>query len=106
MFYAKFKDDDNDELPRYGEEEEGEGERPDLVVEEAEELIIEETPSEVPASRPAKPAPARRKSKPARKAKPARRTKAKKSRPKKKGGRKAKARGKAGSKKKGRRRKR
>ena len=64
MFYAKMNDDD-DELPRYEEEDEGlEHPHDGEVIEEGEETIVEigvgeeepETPSQAPSRRPAPPA--------------------------------------------------
>lgn len=89
MFYAKMNDDD-DELPRYEEEDEGlEQPHEGDIIEEAEETIVEigtgqeerEAPSQPPSRKPSPPA--RKKAKKAApkkkaKAKPKKRAKAKK----------------------------
>lgn len=105
MFYAKMNDDD-DELPRYEEEDEGlEHPHDGEVIEEGEETIVEigvgeeepETPSQAPSRRPAPPA-----RKKAKKAAPKKKAKAKaKAKPKKKA-----ARGKKRAKKSTKRKKR
>lgn len=91
MFYAKMNDDD-DELPRYDEEDEGlEQPRDRDVIEEGDETIVEIGVGEEEPERPSE-APARRQAPPARK-------KAKKAAPKKKVKAKAKPKKKARAKK-------
>ena len=103
MFYAKMHDDEDDELPRYEEEEEGleqphEGE----AIEEVEEVIVDaesgedEAEESAHAPAPRKAAPAKKAQKPTakKKAKPkkkvAKAKKAAKAKPAKKGGKKKK----------------
>jgi hypothetical protein len=87
MFYAKMHDDEDDELPRYEEEEEG-LERPHEgdIIEEVEEIVVEAEPGEDEAEEPGAPAP---------KSAPAVKKKAKKAAPKKKAKAKAKPKKKA-----------
>lgn len=89
MFYAKMNDED-DELPRYEEEEEGlEQPHEGALIEEGEEVIEVETGDEEPEA-PAAAPPARKPARPAAKKakKPAPKKKAK-AKPKKKAGKKA-----------------
>jgi hypothetical protein len=97
MFFAKMNDDD-EELPRYEEEDEGlEQPHDGDVIEEGEETIVEIGMGEEEPESPSK-APAR-KSAPAKK-------KAKKAAPKKKAKAKPKAKAKKAAKKSGKRKKR
>jgi ATPase subunit of ABC transporter with duplicated ATPase domains len=83
MFYAKMHDDEDDELPRYEEEEEGlEQPHDGDIIEEVEEIVVEAEPGEDEVETPAAPAP---------KSAPAAKKKAKKAAPKKKAKAKAKA---------------
>ena len=100
MFYAKMHDDNDEELPRFEEEEEGldqpqEGD----VVEEIEGTIVEAEPGEeeveTPAEKPAPPKPT-----------PPAKKKAQKAAPKKKATPKKAAKKKAASKKSTKRKKR
>jgi cell division septation protein DedD len=76
MFYAKMHDDEDDELPRYEEEEEGlEQPHDGDIIEEVEEIVVEAEPGEDEAETPAAPAPksapaAKKKAKAKAKAKP------------------------------------
>src|SRR5208283_1726565 len=54
MFYAKMHDDEDDELPRYEEEEEGlEQPHDGDIIEEVEEIVVEAEPGEDEAEAPA-----------------------------------------------------
>ena len=101
MFHAKMHDEEDDELPRYEEEEGEEGaEHPHEGTIEIEEVVIEEDDEAPVASAPHKTAPAAKAKRPKKKAKAAPKKKAKG-----KSKTKSKAKAKKASKKKGSKRK-
>lgn len=102
MFYVKMHDEDDNELPRYEEEEEGLEHPHDEIVGEVEEIILEDEPGEEEDPAPAAPAP--RKATPSRKAKKAKKPARK--RAKAKGKKKKSGSSKARAKKSGKRKKR